>query len=264
MKALIFLMTETLQDIEASQERLKHLLDPPGRSAQWPIYVNSREDYDKLPLGTWVMDTNGYVVQRGVPIPTVVTKEDYNAVPLDATYRWQGQFYLKGTSPWQGPVDTTPSPTPWQSPPPAVVSTHSSGSTDYTPGPQHPMSGGLFVLLAILVGLFVFLRSIRRPQPQVPPKAERAWEPPPQKAEPRTESQEPRQPRRVTSLRDAFDILGIPISSIEQARFTYRVRMSEYHPDKVASLGKELRQLAALKSVEFNTAMDFIASYLRR
>jgi len=162
MKALIFLMTETLQDIEASQERLKHLLDPPGRSAQWPIYVNSREDYDKLPLGTWVMDTNGYVVQRGVPIPTVVTKEDYNAVPLDATYRWQGQFYLKGTSPWQGPVDTTPSPTPWQSPPPAVVSTHSSGSTDYTPGPQHPMSGGLFVLLAILVGLFVFLRSIRR------------------------------------------------------------------------------------------------------
>lgn len=38
--------------------------------------------------------------------------------------------------------------------------------------------------------------------------------------------------------------------------------MAEYHPDKVAHLGKELRELAALKCVEFNLAMDYIASHL--
>ena len=37
----------------------------------------------------------------------------------------------------------------------------------------------------------------------------------------------------------------------------YKRKIREYHPDKVASLGKELRELAEFKSKEINSAYDF-------
>jgi preprotein translocase subunit Sec63 len=65
----------------------------------------------------------------------------------------------------------------------------------------------------------------------------------------------------VTSLRQAFEILGIPPGRITlaDARAAYRTRIAEYHPDKVAHLGPELRELAAKKSLQINLAMQFIA-----
>jgi DnaJ-domain-containing protein 1 len=50
--------------------------------------------------------------------------------------------------------------------------------------------------------------------------------------------------------------------SIEQARFTYRNLMRQYHPDRVAHLGPELRELAERKAKEFNIAMDYLAKHL--
>jgi DnaJ-domain-containing protein 1 len=38
----------------------------------------------------------------------------------------------------------------------------------------------------------------------------------------------------------------------------YRQRMAEYHPDKVAHLGPELRELAEGKATEFNLAIKYI------
>ncbi len=52
-----------------------------------------------------------------------------------------------------------------------------------------------------------------------------------------------------------YRILGIqPGATIEEVKAAYRRRMQEYHPDKVASLGKELRDLAEEKSKEINKA----------
>lgn len=56
-----------------------------------------------------------------------------------------------------------------------------------------------------------------------------------------------------------YEILGVPpAATIDEIRRAYRQRMSEYHPDKVAKLGKELREVAERKSKEINMAYDFI------
>jgi preprotein translocase subunit Sec63 len=41
----------------------------------------------------------------------------------------------------------------------------------------------------------------------------------------------------------------------------YRQRMAEYHPDKVAHLGPELRELAERKATEFNLAIKYIVGF---
>src|SRR5690606_10522839 len=51
------------------------------------------------------------------------------------------------------------------------------------------------------------------------------------------------------------EILGIDAEANEaEIRQAYRRLMQQYHPDKVASLGPELRALAERKSLEINTA----------
>ncbi len=51
------------------------------------------------------------------------------------------------------------------------------------------------------------------------------------------------------------DVLGVDKnSSLDVIKKAYRQKMTEYHPDKVASLGKELRDLAEQKTKEINEA----------
>ena len=50
-------------------------------------------------------------------------------------------------------------------------------------------------------------------------------------------------------------VLGLPAdASLDDIREAYRRLMSQYHPDKVASLGRELRELAEAKSKEISVA----------
>ena len=52
-------------------------------------------------------------------------------------------------------------------------------------------------------------------------------------------------------------VLGVsPKAGIDEIRRAYQQRMAEYHPDKVAMLGAELRELAERKSKEINLAYD--------
>jgi DnaJ-domain-containing protein 1 len=56
---------------------------------------------------------------------------------------------------------------------------------------------------------------------------------------------------------DPHAVLGVPPgASGEQIAEAYRERMKEYHPDRVASLGPELRELAHRKTVEIQRARD--------
>ena len=43
-------------------------------------------------------------------------------------------------------------------------------------------------------------------------------------------------------------------AEIERA---YKVKISQYHPDKVAQMGIEIRELAEAKSKEINAAYDY-------
>jgi DnaJ like chaperone protein len=50
-------------------------------------------------------------------------------------------------------------------------------------------------------------------------------------------------------------LLGIsPGASVDEIRKAYKSQMSQYHPDKVAALGIELKELAERKSKEINIA----------
>ncbi|MGA7130514.1 MAG: hypothetical protein WBZ19_29640 [Chthoniobacterales bacterium] len=68
---------------------------------------------------------------------------------------------------------------------------------------------------------------------------------------------------RVTSMRQAYEILGLPPGrvTLEVARIAYRARMAEYHPDKVAHLGQELREVAARRALEINLAMRYVEEH---
>jgi DnaJ-domain-containing protein 1 len=58
-----------------------------------------------------------------------------------------------------------------------------------------------------------------------------------------------------------FLILDIPESaSISEISLQYKRKIREYHPDKVASLGKEIRDLAEFKSKQINSAYEFAKS----
>lgn len=52
-----------------------------------------------------------------------------------------------------------------------------------------------------------------------------------------------------------YEVLGVPMNAdLERIQSAYRERIGKYHPDKVASLGEELQQLAQAKSKEINRA----------
>lgn len=61
---------------------------------------------------------------------------------------------------------------------------------------------------------------------------------------------------------DAYAVLGVPVGAsqdeIEQA---YRKRMSEYHPDKVATAAPELKALAERRASEINAAYERIQKH---
>lgn len=61
---------------------------------------------------------------------------------------------------------------------------------------------------------------------------------------------------------DAYAVLGVPAGAsqdeIEQA---YRKRMSEYHPDKVATAAPELKALAERRASEINAAYERIQKH---
>jgi len=52
-------------------------------------------------------------------------------------------------------------------------------------------------------------------------------------------------------------------ASVEEIRAAYLKRISEYHPDKVASLGKEIREIAERRSKEINAAYSFAMEQCR-
>jgi DnaJ like chaperone protein len=68
---------------------------------------------------------------------------------------------------------------------------------------------------------------------------------------------EPKGRPRPTSevARSAHELLGVePGASQQEIRRAYQQRIREYHPDKVANLAEELRELAEMRTKEINAA----------
>ena len=61
-----------------------------------------------------------------------------------------------------------------------------------------------------------------------------------------------------------FEVLEVtPAASLEEIKAAYRAKISSYHPDRVASLAWEFRELAEERSKMINDAYD-TATRLRR
>ena len=50
-------------------------------------------------------------------------------------------------------------------------------------------------------------------------------------------------------------------ATFEDAHRAYRENVKQYHPDRVAHLGPELRRVAELKTKEFNTAFQILEKF---
>jgi DnaJ-domain-containing protein 1 len=61
------------------------------------------------------------------------------------------------------------------------------------------------------------------------------------------------------------EVLGVPeTADLAQIEYAYRVKISQYHPDKVAQLGEDIRRLAEEKSKEINAAYETAVRLRRR
>lgn len=83
--------------------------------------------------------------------------------------------------------------------------------------------------------------------------------------EPRPQSPPPRSgphsgPNQTEAKPDPFTVLGVARNAtFEEIKTAYRTKMREYHPDKVASLGAELRELAERKAKQINEAFEALS-----
>lgn len=63
----------------------------------------------------------------------------------------------------------------------------------------------------------------------------------------------------VMTEAQANKILELPENAtIEMIKSAYKQKMMEYHPDRVSNLGKELQNLADMKTKEINQAYEFL------
>jgi len=67
---------------------------------------------------------------------------------------------------------------------------------------------------------------------------------------------------RSAQTKSPHEILGIrPGASRSEITAKYRELVRQYHPDKVANLGPELRELAEQRMKEINAAYDYLKRY---
>ncbi len=100
------------------------------------------------------------------------------------------------------------------------------------------------LLLYILHGRVAFRRRPTDPRPQDPPP----------------ESEHRARPDQTEAKPDPFTVLGVARNAtFDEIKSAYRTKMREYHPDKVASLGAELRELAERKAKQINEAFEALS-----
>jgi len=117
------------------------------------------------------------------------------------------------------------------------------------------MSGPEF--LVILFGLFVGYWLVSKFSGNAAEQKKVKPDPDLQQAGSRAESNEGDERPSSSPILLWHEVLQVPQhSSAEDIRRAYKTLMSQYHPDKVASLGPELKVICEQKTKEINVAYD--------
>lgn len=114
----------------------------------------------------------------------------------------------------------------------------------------------IVVIVCLFAGYFLVswllgkLNSGGKPNPEPPPGGRPSgsshWQERPRPAP---------SPPPGDGKRPWYEVLGVPTyASLDDVKLAYRRRIAEYHPDKTAGLGDDLRALAEQKSKEINVA----------
>lgn len=75
----------------------------------------------------------------------------------------------------------------------------------------------------------------------------------------KSEQQKQPSPRDTKSESYYYNVLSLkPQATVDEIKKAYKILMNQYHPDKVATLGIELQNLAKKKTQEINEAYAFI------
>jgi DnaJ-class molecular chaperone len=78
------------------------------------------------------------------------------------------------------------------------------------------------------------------------------------------ESRDSRARRRASSmsLREASDLLGVgPDATLEEIKRAYHSKVAEWHPDKLAGVAQELRDMATERMKQLNEAYEIVSRY---
>ncbi len=108
---------------------------------------------------------------------------------------------------------------------------------------------GLIIFIGWIVAflLRVMRKAAQRARPGTYTESQGPWGP-----DPRSPWNNPSQRHR-----SPHDVLGVrPGASREEVSAAYRRLVQQYHPDKVAELGPELRELAEQRMKEINAAYE--------
>lgn len=115
------------------------------------------------------------------------------------------------------------------------------------------MRNRLIPLLLALLGLIIFLARRRAQKRRA--SAAGGFPPPGQERPPNPGPRARPSASGARAADDPYTVLGVSRSATQdEIRDAFRARMSEYHPDKVEHLGKELRELAHQKTVAIQRA----------
>lgn len=109
-------------------------------------------------------------------------------------------------------------------------------------------------LLAILLGLFFGYLLVAKFSGKG--AAKKRPEQGPNKEEPPLKN-DPQPKNGVPSPTPWYEVLGVTSgASIDEIRSAYKSLVSKYHPDKVDSMGPEVKAVCEAKSKEINTAYE--------
>jgi DnaJ-domain-containing protein 1 len=106
----------------------------------------------------------------------------------------------------------------------------------------------LITLAGLYFGYWIVSKLIMdKPKVRPAPEAQATADPPPLDQTPAGARREPAWYETLNVSADA---------TAAEIKYSYRTLMSQYHPDKVATLGEELKAVAERKSKEINAAYE--------
>lgn len=113
-------------------------------------------------------------------------------------------------------------------------------------------------LLVIVFGLFIGYWIVSKFTGGEPSRGQPRQRPAPGCEQSQPHAKEPDDPSESEARPAPWpEILKVsPDADVQEIRRAYKNLISQYHPDKVAALGPELREICERKSKDINTAFD--------